>query len=161
MEELVRHELVIIDDPLRIGQMLPECVTVRAVHRLRLGEIAVVQIEQQEVADDFDPWDDVALAGTGIQGESGLGHFGGRWRGSGGGRLRRGCGDDGGVLSKACSRCYEPERQRTTKKRDSELSCMREYAHARCVPRPHLGACSFRRTSPAPFPKHGSYASTF
>ena len=49
MKELIDLELIIIDDPLRIGEIFPDRVSVRLVIGFRLDKIAVEEIKQEFV----------------------------------------------------------------------------------------------------------------
>ena len=53
MQELVHGEWVGVDHPLRIGQILPGRVGTGAVHVMRIGEVPVVLIQQEEEPDEL------------------------------------------------------------------------------------------------------------
>ena len=66
MKELIDLKLILIDDPLRIGEILPDRVAVRLVIGLRLDKIAVKEIEQVFVQQNLADWKEVTPAGPGL-----------------------------------------------------------------------------------------------
>ena len=79
MQELVCGELVIVDDPFRIRQVLPEGITICAVYILWIGVVPVVPIQQEEIADDLDAGNDIASPFPRFPVQTGLGDLRG-WR---------------------------------------------------------------------------------
>ena len=72
MQELIYGELVVVDDPLHIGQVPPKSVAVRTVDLLVSEIVAIVPIERELVRDDLESGDDVTPAGPRLPGQNRL-----------------------------------------------------------------------------------------
>ena len=66
MKELIDLELIIIDDPLRIGEIFPDRVSVRLVFGLRLDKIAVKEIKQKFIQQNLAGRKEVTPARPGL-----------------------------------------------------------------------------------------------
>ena len=66
MKELIDLELIIIDDPLRIGEIFPDRVSVRLVIGFRLDKIAVEEIKQEFVQQNLAGRKEVTSARPGL-----------------------------------------------------------------------------------------------
>src|SRR4029077_15082640 len=140
MQELVRGKGVAVDHPLGIGQVLPERFGAGTVYVLRLDEMPIILIQQEEVSDKLDSRDNVALPSPGLPVQklfrplrggradrSGLRYCWRFWPGSGG-RL---------ILCESGTRCSKCDG--TGKEHPKKRTVMLESAHPRRVAGPALG----------------------
>ena len=66
MHKLIDLELVVVDDPLRIGQILPNGVPARLVFGRGLDKVPIKPVEQEFIQDNFTGRQDITSARTGF-----------------------------------------------------------------------------------------------
>src|SRR5689334_3079959 len=66
MQELIDGELVTVDDPLGVGEVMPNGIAVGFVRARRLGVVPVELIQEEEIAENLDARDEITAARTGL-----------------------------------------------------------------------------------------------
>jgi len=66
VQELVDLELIVVDDPLRIGEVLTNGTAAGSIVFPRFDEMAIVLVQQEDIGQYFGGGNDIAATTTGI-----------------------------------------------------------------------------------------------